>query len=273
MGERVVPILIAVLLLGIGGAVFASLNPPAPPTDPSSQSYTLDDLCNRLQTGAAGTMVATFTEPTTGPGDTTPMCSLDELFGLLPEADQDCAESNQVTSGKTYWSLCEAGTIEAFTPVKLAATGQTTSYATGDDGDLERGETTSPRFTDNGDGTITDNLTGLVWLRHANCFGTRDWATAINDANNLASGSCSLSDGSVAGDWRLPNIYELTSLIDYSRWNPPLPSGHPFASVASGQHYWTSVSFGANNALLVGFSDGYTPIVAKTSTNYVLPVR
>ena len=29
----------------------------------------------------------------------------------------------------------------------------------------------SPRFTDNNDGTVTDNLTGLVWLKNANLFG------------------------------------------------------------------------------------------------------
>ena len=29
----------------------------------------------------------------------------------------------------------------------------------------------NPRFTDNGNGTVTDNLTGLIWLKNANCFG------------------------------------------------------------------------------------------------------
>ena len=52
--------------------------------------------------------------------------------------------------------------------------GQTSSNATGDDGDLQRGVAwPDPRFTDNGDGTVTDNLTGLIWLKNANCFGTR----------------------------------------------------------------------------------------------------
>ncbi len=51
-------------------------------------------------------------------------------------------------------------------------TGMTTSYRTGDDGDLERGVAlVTPRFTDNGDGTVTDNQTGLIWLKNANCFG------------------------------------------------------------------------------------------------------
>ncbi len=49
--------------------------------------------------------------------------------------------------------------------VNLAATGQTTTYAAGDDGALRKG-TAWPevRFTVNGDGTVTDHLTGLIWL-------------------------------------------------------------------------------------------------------------
>jgi hypothetical protein len=82
-------------------------------------------------------------------------------------------------------------------PADLPKTGQTTSYSTGDDGDLERGVAwPSPRFTDNGNGTVKDNLTGLIWLKDANCFSRRTWAQALSDANSLANGSCGLTDGS-----------------------------------------------------------------------------
>ncbi|UCE55232.1 MAG: hypothetical protein JSV31_07260 [Desulfobacterales bacterium] len=58
--------------------------------------------------------------------------------------------------------------LQKFAPV--AKTGQTDSYADCDDGDLEKGIVWPvPRFTDNEDGTVTDNLTGLVWLKNANC--------------------------------------------------------------------------------------------------------
>ncbi len=62
------------------------------------------------------------------------------------------------------------------TPVSAAApvprTGQTTSYAVRDDGALQKGVAwPTPRFTDNNNGTITDNLTGLIWLKNANCIG------------------------------------------------------------------------------------------------------
>ncbi len=72
-------------------------------------------------------------------------------------------------------------------PVTLSATGQTTSYAAGDDGALQKGAALSPvRFTDNRDGTITDTLTGLVWLKNAGCFTAAVWATALVDVNHLA---------------------------------------------------------------------------------------
>ena len=64
-------------------------------------------------------------------------------------------------------------------PAPVPKTGQTTSYTTGDDGDLEMGVPwPSPRFTDKGDGTVTDNLTGLIWLKDANCFGGRTWISS-----------------------------------------------------------------------------------------------
>ncbi len=57
--------------------------------------------------------------------------------------------------------LSMAGTVD------LPRTGQTTSYATGDDGDLQVGvDWPLPRFTDNNNGTVTDNLTGLIWLKN-----------------------------------------------------------------------------------------------------------
>jgi hypothetical protein len=64
----------------------------------------------------------------------------------------------------------------------------------------------SPRLTDNGNGTVTDNLTGLTWLKNANCFGPSSWFDAVAFCKALKNGQCGLADGSNPGDWRLPNI-------------------------------------------------------------------
>jgi hypothetical protein len=133
-------------------------------------------------------------------------------------------------------------------PALVEVTGQTTSFADGDDGDIQAGVPfPSPRFSDKGNGTVKDNLTNLTWLKNANCFVFVDWFQALSAANNLADDpastttDCGLSDGSVAGDWRLPNVKELQSLIDFGNFNPALPAGHPFSGVQP-DLYWSSTT-------------------------------
>ncbi|MBF0552787.1 MAG: DUF1566 domain-containing protein, partial [Deltaproteobacteria bacterium] len=160
-------------------------------------------------------------------------------------------------------------------PAPVPKTGQTTIYATGDDGDLEKGVAwPSPRFTDNSDGTVTDNLTGLIWLKNANCFNTQTWAAALTDASGLTTGHCGLTDGSKAGDWRLPNINELKSLTDEGHHSVALPTGNPFVGVQS-SYYWSSTTYAPTPtfAWLVYLADGVVPANIKTGTYYVWPVK
>lgn len=185
-------------------------------------------------------------------------------------------------SGNSSYSNESAATIQtsggggASGTIKLPKPGQTTSFATGDDGDLETGVAwPDPRFTDNSNGTVTDHLTGLVWLKNANCFGSKNWATALSSANGLASGACGLTDGSQAGKWRLPNVVELESLIDGERYNPALPSGHPFSAVQS-DSYWSSSTLANNTygaAWYVYMHSGNVYYSGKDSSRYVWPVR
>jgi hypothetical protein len=123
------------------------------------------------------------------------------------------------------------------------------------------------------DGTVTDNLTGLIWLKNANCFGERTWVEALSDCNGLADGQCGLTDGSQVGDWRLPNLRECHSLIDYGSSDPALPSGHPFTNVE--MTYWSST----NNASYpwiswhVSLLSGSVSYNNKTDPYFVLAVR
>jgi len=168
-------------------------------------------------------------------------------------------------------------------PAAVPKTGQTTCWdrngyeidcaGTGQDGEYQKGVAVDPRFTDNGDGTVTDNLTGLIWLKNADCFGYITWNDALAVSNTLASGACGLSDGSVAGAWRLPNVKELQSLIDFGQFGPALPPGYPFSGVQI-FYYWSSTTYAGwpDSAWYVrlysGFVDG-----GQSLTNDVWPVR
>jgi hypothetical protein len=150
---------------------------------------------------------------------------------------------------------------------EVAQTGQTTLFADGDDGDIQAGvPLPTPRFKDNKNGTVTDKLTGLIWLKNANCFSSRPWALAVETATTLASGQCGLMDGSSAGDWRLPNVKELQSLIDFGFFGPALSNtagtaqwtdGNPFSGVRSTE-YWSSTTYvnGPDHAWSVDLGDG-----------------
>lgn len=141
----------------------------------------------------------------------------------------------------------------------IARTGQSASYASGDDFAVKAGVAwPTTRFADNSDGTVTDHLTGLVWLKNAGCFNPTSWAAALTAANQLASGACGLTDGSTAGKWRMPNVNELESLIDVSRANPAVSSAHPFANINLSNAYWSSTTYTASvaNAMAIRFTDG-----------------
>jgi len=154
-------------------------------------------------------------------------------------------------------------------------TGQTTSYAAGDDGGMQAGAVwPSPRFTDNGDGTITDNLTGLLWTQDANLpVGTKTWRQALDYVAGMNAGTYPNLGYT---DWRLPNRKELFSLIDRSKSAPAIQSGHPFTNVQS-SNYWSSTSPSHASftilAWIVDMYNGYVNSFNKTSSSYVWPVR
>ena len=161
-------------------------------------------------------------------------------------------------------------------PAPVAHTGQTTSYHTGDNADVGQGVAwPDPRFTDNGDGTVTDNLTGLIWMQNANCWGQKIWSDAFSMVEALNSGSelCAGYSGEHA-DWRLPHIKELEALVDAGRANPSLPADHLFSGVQS-SNYWSSTTNANNttNAWLVYLDYGSVYSSGKSDGHYVWPVR
>lgn len=150
-------------------------------------------------------------------------------------------------------------------------TGQTTSYRPGDDGDLQKGvPSPQPRFVDNGDSTVTDNLTGLMWVKDPhelpdNTDG-KTWNDAIDFCNALTYAGYS--------DWYLPNRRQLFSLIDDSQWWPALPPGHPFTENPC-LMYWTGTTFEGQHtrAWLVHLWHGQVVNDRKSGELCVWPVR
>ncbi|MDJ0865974.1 MAG: DUF1566 domain-containing protein [Myxococcota bacterium] len=164
-------------------------------------------------------------------------------------------------------------------PANLWKTGQTISYHPGDDGEHQTGVAWPPeRFHDNGDGTVTDNLTGLMWLKHADCFGELTLPMgldAVADFNVTPDPFDCVDYTATHGDWRVPNRKELQSLVDRSRNQPALPAGHPFVGIFN-YYYWTSTSEADRpaGAWLFAMQSGNMLRLTKTSyTEAIWPVR
>lgn len=139
------------------------------------------------------------------------------------------------------------------------------------------------RFVDEGDGTVEDTQTDLIWLKDANCFGLMNWSQALVAANTLAHGSCGLTDGSVRGNWRLPTLQELHSLLDFRFFGPALSNAagtdkwkenDAFSRVESAV-YWTSTTYAGTpeGVYSVVLDVGHTFVDTKASTVRVWPVR
>ncbi len=118
-------------------------------------------------------------------------------------------------------------------------------------------------LVDNGDGTVTDITTGLMWQKASD--GSMTWENAISHCESL----------SLAGydDWRLPNIRELRSIVDYGKYSPAIDT-NMFPDTKSSP-YWSSSTNASNtdHAWLVYFTHGYGGSNHKSSDYYVRAVR
>ncbi len=151
--------------------------------------------------------------------------------------------------------------------VPVPDTGQTTKYSVtfGEDADYS---INPPSYTDNGDGTITDNVTGLIWQKE-------DDATTRtrSDANTY----CSSNTAGLPGTgWRLPTRMELVSIVSHGTYSPAINTTYfPNTQSSTGAEYWSSSAFAESkiNAWLVTPKIGFTAHQYEEFSSYVRCVR
>lgn len=159
--------------------------------------------------------------------------------------------------------------------------------STGQDGEFQKG--IAHAFVDNGDGTISDGVTGLMWekLDDNNAGGIHDWDTTYSWTTAVTTKIAALNSANFAGhgDWRLPNRNELFTLSNAGAVNPAAFSVFAAAcapgctaatcSCTQAHSYWTSSTFQYNgaDAWFVSFLAGSATGDAKTAPLYVRAVR
>jgi len=129
------------------------------------------------------------------------------------------------------------------------------------------------RFTNNGNGTITDNATGLMWVQDGTGIGCNNggnltWEAAIAFCENLTFAGYE--------DWRLPNIKELQSIVDYGKLNPSMDATYFLNFQQYDDCFYSSTTFasGTGSAWYVYFYNGYMSEAQKDNNLFnVRPVR
>ena len=248
------------------------------PYNPISSGYNIGFRCVRGGTpctdidgdgyGAPASPLCTFpqwdcddSDPHVNPGATEgpagdPTCSdgLDnDCDGAVDDADSACGPSTSMLPD-TGIELC----YDASKKIPCPAPGE---HFYGQDAQY----VTNPMsFFDNGNGTVTDNVTGLI-LQAGDAAGKLDWydATDYCEALTLAGHT----------DWRLPDEYELQSIINYGLHCPAIDTTY---FPGTGWHdHWSSSTYadGTELAWYVNFCECHVNKEDKTIDNYVKCVR
>lgn len=120
------------------------------------------------------------------------------------------------------------------------------------------------RLVDNGDGTVTDKSTNLMWQKEPD-GAYRNW--------NESMFYCEELDLTGYDDWRPPTVKELQSIVDYNFVNPAIDID--YFPKTSASCYWSSSTYANNISLAwtVGFGYGYVSVSSKANNNNVRAVR
>ncbi|HJX33944.1 MAG TPA: DUF1566 domain-containing protein [Desulfatiglandales bacterium] len=133
------------------------------------------------------------------------------------------------------------------------------------------------RFIDNGDGTVTDRKTNLMWIKNGwrvDFFSAVKWVEAIKKCERFSYGGYT--------DWRLPTIKEWKSLLDKNNEYPALVEPNPFENIIVHMPYWSRTEYissrsvsmeGANRAYTVMLYYGQISHQSTKKLAFILPVR
>lgn len=208
-----------------------------------------------------------------------------------------------------YESLQQEGNVDALyahrTYYDLPDTGQSQDYTATYGEDSDYSLQPSQSYTDNSDGTVTDNITGLMWTKCSmganSAIDSSSNCSSVHTAyiNSTAETSCSSLVLAGHSDWRLPTVPELISIVNYgkvagSNNNPAIDDtffpgteyndGRKdgiqdlFISMNSTKQYWTRTShyyafYGQPLYTAINFDDGLMKIALGTDAFYVRCVR
>ena len=153
---------------------------------------------------------------------------------LVPERTRNLAWGDPdrktlfITAGISVYRL-RINLDRNYSMLKIPDTGQTGDYTDifGEDSDYN---INPPTYTDNGDGTITDNITGFMWQQTDGGEMTWESAQAYADTLKLAG----------FDDWRLPSSHELFYLLDHGAHNPAMNTAYFINSEA--EYWWSSAT-------------------------------
>jgi hypothetical protein len=219
--------------------------------------------------------------------------------GVCPTEGDTAAIASRVDACMADVASALSGNPPPPTCTQFPATGQTTCWnsvgtvipcaGTGQDGDVRAGAVLS--YTDNGDGTITDNNTGLMWEKKSDdgSIHGQDRQYGWDHAFTVYIAELNAGTG-FAGytDWRLPNVRELLSIANYENDNPAVSPAFNTGCVAActvltcsctvPRGYWSSStvtgsSLDTHAAWLVIFFDGSLLANDKINHRHVRAVR
>lgn len=205
-----------------------------------------------------------------------------------------CSTDLAVAEGDLTVCQADLAACESEPSIQLLQTGQTTCWnvagsvvpcsGTGSDGESQRGVALA--YTDNGDGTITDQNTGLTWEKLDDAGGIHDKDVQYTWSDARAVKIAALNGAAFAGhsDWRLPNRRELESIVNLQYYYPSVsPAFHSACSAGCSAatcsctvaaSYWTSSTYaGLPQDGWVVYFFGAVSTTAKTNPNYVRAVR